>query len=90
MDTQINIKHFEHPDDEKVLELLKNFGDNSTDGFLRLESADKVFVISESSAHLKIKSSESEGLAFPLGEIEVNGVKYSQYSINESFFNPKP
>lgn len=84
MNTQIGVIHIESPDDEKILNLLKNFGENSIDGFLRLDNADRVFVVSGSEAQGKIQS--FDGGALPMGEIEVEGVKYSEYSINESFF----
>lgn len=84
----VTIKHMEHPDDEKILEMLDNFEQNSEDGFLRLNTADRVFVISGSEAHEKIKNSitNNEGRAYPLGETEHNGNKFAEYSVNESFF----
>lgn len=84
----VTITHMEHPDDEKILEMLESFEKNSEDGFLRLGVADRVIVISGSEAHNKIKNSiaSNEGRAYPLGETEHNGRKFAEYSVNESFF----
>ncbi len=85
---KIEIKHLPHPEDEKILEMLENFEENSKNGFLHLDSADLVFVISDSEAHQKIQGSinRGEGKAYSTGEIEHNGIKFSEYSINSSFF----
>ena len=84
MSTEIGITHMEHPEDDKILELLKNFAENAKDGFIRLETADRVFVVTDSDQHQQIKN--FEGGALPLGEIEIDGSMYSEYSVNESFF----
>jgi hypothetical protein len=86
MNTQINTTHMEHPEDERILDLLKNFTETSKNGFLRLVNADRVFVIVDSEAHQKIKA--LDGQALPLGETEVGGFRFAEYSVNESFFKP--
>lgn len=86
MSTNIKIIHLEHPEDEKILEKLEQFETHSKEGFLKIEGTDRVFVISGSASHDKIKEALSQSKAYPLGDVEVNGVSFAEYSVNESFF----